>query len=195
MKKFIIAIALMLSCSMASAQTGISAGYLFQNMHESDGQSASSYNLDFHGFYAGVDYNIRIIGKTFAIVPGIYYEFLENKDLDPVKWQEHYLKIPVDFQLGFRIGKNARFIASIGPKFHIGLASKWKAGVESLDLYKFSENQYRRFDVLLGASIGIEVFNHMKIKVGYDRGLVNRNAAKDTKLYNNIVHAGLSFVF
>ena len=49
--------------------------------------------------------------------------------------------------------------------------------------------------MLLGASIGIEVFNHMKIKVGYDRGLVNRNAAKDTKLYNNIVHAGLSFVF
>ena len=85
MKKFIIAITLMLSCSMASAQTGISAGYLFQNMHESDGQSASSYNYDFHGFYAGVDYNIRIIGNTFAIIPGIYYEFLENKDLDPVK--------------------------------------------------------------------------------------------------------------
>ena len=151
--------------------------------------------LRFPRILCRLDYNIRIIGKTFAIVPGIYYEFLENKDLDPAKWQEHYLKIPVDLQLGFRIGKNARFIASIGPKFHIGLASKWKAGVESLDLYKFSENQYRRFDVLLGASIGIEVFNHMKIKVGYDRGLVNRNAAKDTKLYNNIVHAGLSFVF
>ena len=202
--KCIFAVAVMvLSANFASAKLGIGAGYLYQNLNEkTDGSSISSYNLNFHGFFVGLDYNANI-GKRFAVVPGLYYEFLTNNSFGyGLSMQENYLKIPVDFQVAFKLGEKCRFIAGIGPKLHIGLSSKIKGGSESIDFYEYMDefngvnNAYNRFDVLLGVGIGLEFIDHIRINFGYDRGLMNRTAKiEGNKMYSNYIRLGLSYVF
>lgn len=192
-----------LSGSQAFAKLGIGAGYLYQNMNEkTTASSISATNLNYHGFYVGVDYNANI-GKVFAIVPGVYYEFLNCDSFGyGTSVQENYLKIPVDFQFGFNIGARSRFVVGLGPKLHVGLSSKIKGGLESIDFYQYMEelsgikNAYGRVDVLLGVGLGLELFNHLRVNFGYDRGLVNRTAKiEGNKAYNNYIHVGISYVF
>lgn len=202
--KFIFTVVILIfSADLASAKLGIGAGYLYQNLNEKTAASSvSSGNLNFHGFFVGLDYNAKI-GKRFAIVPGLYYEFLANNSFGyGVSIQENYLKIPIDFQMGFKLGEKCRFIAGIGPKLHIGLSSKIKSGVESIDFYKYMDefagvdNAYSRFDVLLGVGIGLEFIDHIRINFGYDRGLMNRTSKiEGNKMYSNYIRLGLSYVF
>ena len=188
----------------SSAQASVNAGYLYQSLKEKEKSTSYSLNLPFHGFYVGVDYGIKI-GKVFSIVPGLYYEFGQCTKLFNLigdygnKWNEHYLKIPVDFKFGFGIGRKSRFFFAFGPKLHIGLASKISNGVESVDMYKaykeLSEGaSYSRADVLVGLNTGVDI-GHVRIKVGYDYGLVDRGRKDSVKSHNNLVQVGLAYIF
>ena len=47
------------------------------------------------------------------------------------------------------------------------------------------EGALRRFDVMLGASIGADFFEFMEVRLGYDWGLINRykkEIAQDLKM-------------
>lgn len=57
---------------------------------------------------------------------------------------------------------------------------------------------YRRFDIAMGAGIGVEIFDYLDVKLGYDWGLMNRmtgDAASDYKTHRNqfYVTAGVRF--
>ena len=201
-------VSMILSANVSFAQIAVGAGYLYQNLNEKVEGSSSGAHTAFNGLYAGFDFGIRC-GKVFSIVPGIYYEFMNGGQniMDyvgayGVKWQEHYLKIPVDFRFGFDAGRNIRIFAGSGPKFHIGLGSKIRGAVETLDFYDYMDEYtgvakaYGRFDVLLGFNAGVEIFRHYRISLGYDYGLLNRTKnVRSNVAHNNQFCAGVAYVF
>ena len=201
-------VSMILSANVSFAQISVGVGYLYQNLNEKTEGSSTGGHTAFNGLYAGFDFGIRC-GKVFSIVPGIYYEFMNGGQniMDyvgayGVKWQEHYLKIPVDFRFGFDAGRNIRIFAGAGPKFHIGLGSKIRGAVETLDFYDYMDEYtgvakaYGRFDVLLGFNAGVEIFRHYRISLGYDYGLLNRTKnVRSNVAHNNQFCAGVAYVF
>ena len=113
-----LAVASILSITVASAQISVGAGYLYQSLGEKTAGDYVASHINFDGFYVGADFGIKC-GKIFSVVPGIYYEFLDGARAIMTygsSWREHYLKIPVDFRFGFNIG-----VFSFGEIAQIGI--------------------------------------------------------------------------
>ncbi|MCM1178567.1 MAG: PorT family protein [Bacteroidales bacterium] len=66
------------------------------------------------------------------------------------------------------------------------------------DDYLPSDSRYRRFDVMLGGGVGLEIVRFIDFKVGYDYGLVNRykgDFADTGKLNRDQFYVGLAVRF
>ena len=55
--------------------------------------------------------------------------------------------------------------------------------------------RYKRFDVQLGAGVGIELFKFLEVKVGYDWGLLDRFAGDFDELRRNQFYASVGLRF
>ena len=119
-----------------------------------------------------------------------------------VKWQEHYLKIPIDLRFGFDVGRNIRILVGGGPKFHIGLSSQIRGAMQTVNFFDYMDEYtgidkaYHRFDLLLGFNVGVEIREHYKICLGYDYGLMNRTKNVMSNIaHNNQVTVGVGYLF
>lgn len=136
----------------------------------------------------------------------------------------HYLDIPLHLQVGIPLGI-IRVYAFGGPKFVMGLSSRtiYTNGESSLvwrmyngDLvsngdvdnalenhvdnelatYAGSDNKaYKRFDILMGAGLGVELFGILNVTAGYDWGLFNQSKLDGVKLHRNQFNVGLGISF
>lgn len=60
------------------------------------------------------------------------------------------------------------------------------------------DSRYKRFDVALGGGVGVELFNLLEVKAGYDWGLLNRfkgDASDNYKLNRNVFYLSVGFRF
>ncbi len=200
MKKLItVAAALIVSIS-AFAQFQVGAGWLASQFTNGNGDSSGLYN----GFYAGVSYNIPIAGDI-GIAPGAYYG-LTFRNADNVKSNHHQVSIPVMVTYGMDLGPGRLFFGA-GPTASIGIA--WKSEttnsavnsiIDALDeavgntgnLYQDSDN-LSRFNLLMGI-VGGYTISSFQFNFGYDWGLLDLNKSNG-KLHQNLIHAGVAFVF
>lgn len=140
---------------------------------------------------------------------------------------EHFLNIPLHFMYNFRISDEVSGLYIFaGPTLIFGMASTSDISVFSgqKELADASYNYYtqeltfgnttidakklintylpkgawRQFDVSMGIGIGIEVLDHINLKIGYDWGLMNRlneEAANDFTTRRNqfYITAGMQF--
>ena len=65
-----LAVASILSITVASAQISVGAGYLYQSLGEKTAGDYVASHINFDGFYVGADFGIKC-GKIFSVVPGI----------------------------------------------------------------------------------------------------------------------------
>jgi len=224
MKKIILFLSavgvLMFSATAAHAQLSVGAGYDYAKFSLRDGEGGKEPSDALNGFYVGADYNVRI-WKGLGIAPGVQYEFT-NGTVDKesgIKFQEHYLNIPIDINYYFRLGSLFGIGVSLTPSFNIGLASELRQpGAGSIDLYDIwneiglgeageslgVENPYGRFDFMLGVGLSVDLFRHIRVKARYDFGLVNRvsaigdldpDLAGAVKLNRNRLQVGVAYVF
>ena len=59
----------------------------------------------------------------------------------------------------------------------------------------YKDSNYSRFDVMLGGGIGVEVMNKIRLTVGYDMGMLDRNSNDNVTLKRNRLTAGAALVF
>ena len=60
----------------------------------------------------------------------------------------------------------------------------------------YGENSsLQRFDFGLGVGIGFDLFQMVRIKVGYDWGLLDVNKTDAVTTNNSMLHAGVAFLF
>lgn len=208
MKRFftiLFATFLAMMSTSAFAQVSVGAGYLNSNFLEKTGSISSTSN--FNGLYVEADYRIELIDDFFGITPGLRYTFAGSDEDFALfdNWNEQYLDIPVTFDLGYEFSDNFRLYAFVGPTFSFGLSSK--VGIEDsndkLDMYEFikestpgNEINYGRFDLMIGFGVGADLFEHLRIKAGFDQGLINRFTGVDnTKATRNLIKVGVAYIF
>ncbi|MBO4535808.1 MAG: PorT family protein [Bacteroidales bacterium] len=208
-KAFFILVALMLVSAPAFAQLRIGGGFA-NSMDRFNTEKKELSTNTANGAYAGVDFNIPIVGDL-SLVPGVYYTFLaSNAGRSALgglvnagaKTQEHYINVPLRFEYGSEILPNFRLFFFGGPSVSYGLASKTKYSAGILDykidtvLDNYAAGGYGRWDVMVGGGMGFDLINRIRLSVGYDFGMLNRNTNSTAiTRHRNQLNAGVALLF
>lgn len=207
MKKLILSLAIAaIAAGSAMAQVSVGAGYLNQTSKSSLSESSSSKGSS-DGFYVGAAFSCPIIAGL-SVDPGVYYGFLTSStdvniagfELANGKTQSHYLMIPIDLRYSFHALDFLDVFALAGPRFNVGLASTTTVSAlgdaveQKIDNYG-ENSSLQRFDFGLGVGIGFDLFQMVRIKVGYDWGLLDVNKTDAVTTNNSMLHAGVAFLF
>lgn len=97
----------------------------------------------------------------------------------------YYFHLPIHYGYKWSLGRNCSLLLDVGPYMAVGLAGKSRSNMaefitddagETTDIRpkKVKENTFserRRFEMGLGANLGVEVFRHWQAGVSYDYGL------------------------
>ena len=213
MKKFIFAAtaaALMLFSIDASAQLSIGAGFAKSDLKENVDLASVSQEktANANGLYFGADYTFKF-KYGFGFTPGIEWVYVADKNLKELgilnsntetKFKEHYVNIPLDIDWGIDL-KVVRVFAFAGPTLSFNVSSKTTVAgsstedkVSTKDFLEKLGGKYGAFDLMLGAGAGVDVLNMIRVKFGYDWGLVNRGN-DDLKLHRQQLKLGVAFIF
>lgn len=202
MKKILLTLALAgIMSGSAMAQISVGAGYLNQTTSTTTSVGTSKGTSD--GFYAGADFSCHIVAGL-SVDPGVYYGFLTSKEdvlgigVATSNTQSHYLYIPVNIKYGVHVLDFLDVFAFAGPRFNVGLASTTTWNV--LDVEHKTDNygedsNMQRFDLALGAGIGVDLFQTVRIKFGYDWGLLDLNKTDAVTMNNSGWYVGAAFLF
>ena len=196
MKKIIITLALAaVAAFSANAQIGVGVGYTsknFTNVFENEG-----------GLYAGVNYNIELV-NGLAVAPGIEFAMLSYKKDDLNYQKENYLAVPVLFNYAIEVADGFKLVPFLGPTFSYGISGKAKGGVawggitlssNEYDVYE-TYKDYNKFDILIGGGLALDVMDMIRVHVGYNQGLLNRNNDSDGSVIKTSgVNFGVAYLF
>ena len=145
----------------------------------------------YRGFYFDGEAVLSSKGAEFSGVNG---DMLANVTSRP-----YYLEIPIHIGYKYLFGDDDFGVfGSFGPYFGIGLFGKDKyfTGNETTKIDSFSNNNLKRFDFGLGLRGGICMFDHYRLYLGYDWGLVNiSQIGNGVKAYNRNFYIGASYMF
>ena len=210
MKKVLMTLALVaVAATSAFAQISVGAGYLAntQKTAVTSGSTTTTVAEASQGFYAGADYTFDL-GQGLGLVAGLKGAFLFVPEHDVLlgaateKTSEMYLAVPIQCNYSYVLSNDLKLFAYAGPSLSFGLSSKTvttdKTGltntVNTNDNYG-DGSDYGKFNVLLGAGVGVDVMNTIRIKAGYDIGLLDRHAADDTKIGDAQWYVGVAYLF
>lgn len=206
----ILAASMMLLGTSAFAQISVGAGYVNSSLKTSVG-GTSTNSQPANGFYVGGDYLISE-GGAFGISVGAYYSYLTSTASTGFsigslqigassKVEEMYLDIPVNFNLGAELASGIRAFAFAGPTFDFGLSSTTQLGgsiggksgsTGKSDNY--ANSNYGRFDILVGGGVGVD-YNKIRVKVGYNFGMLNKVDSDSITQNRNVLTAGIALLF
>ena len=192
-KVFAIAAALMLIGTTAFAQS-IGAGYA-QSTHKFGKTSVAA-----NGFYVGVGYTAEIM-PGLNLNPGLYYEFLTDDEnfsgvgLLQGKTTEHYVNVPLHISYGMDFAPTFGMFIYGGPTASVGIASTTNGAVLNTNQNNYEDDDYSRFDIMLGGGVGVNLMKKIRITVGYDFGMLDRYKDDDYTIKRNRLTAGVAYIF
>lgn len=185
MKRIIISLALAAVAAFgANAQIGVGVGYGTKTF------STNGFD-DLGGLYVGATYNLEL-SQGLCVAPGVDLAFY-SADKNNVKTKESYLAIPVLFNYAIPVADIIKIVPFAGPTVSLGLSSKTEIGSVSADRY--DDTDYGRFDLLIGVGVALDVNDMIRVSVGYNKGLLNRNTGDGTKITTGGVHFGVAYLF
>jgi hypothetical protein len=196
MKKIILTLALAAVAAIgAHAQIGVGVGYTqknFSDVFKNEG-----------GLFVGANYNIELV-NGLAVAPGIDFAMVSYKKDDLNYQKENYLAIPVMFNYAINLVDGFKLVPYLGPTFSYGISSKAKGGVSwggitlSSDEYDVYEtfDDYNRLDIMIGGGVALDVMDMVRVQIGYNLGLLNRNNDSDgTAIKTSGVNFGVAYLF
>ena len=201
MKKIvsILAASMMLLGVNAMAQPSIGAGYLSSTEIVKSGNSSTT-RTPLNGFYAGLSYTLPIAsGLNFT--PGVYYGMAMKSNATSIfglklegKQTDSYIHVPLHFSYGGELGSGLRLFVYGGPSASVAIASKITSGNTTYDRLADNDN-LQRFDIMLGAGVGLQFNDLVRFQVGYDFGMLNRYNSDNYTVRRNQLTAGVAFLF
>lgn len=200
MKKILTLVAaVMLFATGAMAQASINVGYMQPN------HKYASKALN--GVYAGIDYNINLSGDL-SVAPGVFYSRSFGTRASSVSvvsasatYTEDYVGVPLNFNYGLDLARDLRISIYAGPTFSYGLSStaKYDASVAGIggsttsDLY--ANENYKKIDVLVGGGVAFDYAHRFRVAMGYNYGVMDRDATDNGTFKRNYLHMGIGFLF
>lgn len=189
----------LLASAPAFAQASIGAGYLSSTETVKSGSSSTERN-PMSGFYAGMTYTMPIAsGINFN--PGIYFGYATKSNAASIfglklegRQNDTFINVPLHFSFGADLGSGLRFFAYGGPSASFALTSKIVSGSTTYDRLQDNDS-LQRFDIMLGAGVGLQFNDMVRFQVGYDFGMLNRYTSDNITVTRNQLTAGLAFLF
>jgi len=209
MKKLLAtAVALLLVAGLtAQISFGPRAGFNLTNMSESIEGSGFSPDTDFRpGFQVGLVVNIPVLGDFLSIQPGLLFaqqgarfnlEFFGTEMKSTISI--NYLQMPINAQLGFGVGNNARVLLQAGPYLGFALGGNISieiSGETNSEDIQFGSNpgEMNRFDLGVGFGAGVE-FGRFQVGLGYNLGFANLSNEEATTTRNNGLALTVTYLF
>lgn len=209
MKRFlstVLAASMMLIGTAALAQPSIGVGFVNSTDKAKAGNTSTTTSLN--GFNVGASYNFNIAG-ALNVAPGLYYTLVTKSDADNFLGvvdtksdiTEHYLSVPVMFNVGLPLADGIVGRVYAGPTLAYGLASNTKVKASAAGfsndtkVNNYDDDNYGRFDVMLGGGVAVDFFDIVRFKVGYDYGLVNRYDSDNITLHRSQLTVGVAYLF
>ena len=188
---------------------GVTAGVNINTLTTNANKERTGFHV---GFKTEIDFNKKLYVNAGLMLTSKPWRGLgtyipkENIIIDSKK-TPYYLNIPVHVGYKLPVAKNVKIFAEAGPYMAIGLFGSGKytekqydEGFKNLIESKkydngnpFKNNQ-KRFDWGLGGNIGVELFNHYQLSVGYDWGL-KEILGKNTSMKNKTFMISASYLF
>jgi len=187
MKKLLVIVAAILSFSAVNAQVA----YLgFQSVTDNSKINNTTTSHSSSGFFLGGAMNFEIadaLGIQPALEVGYFGRTQKDNLLGDAKYSSWGIKVPIDVNYGIELAPD--FILSVyaGPSIYLGLSKNVKQGNTTFDYYG---DDISRFGLGLGMGAWCDIKEVIRVKVGYDLGLLNRAQDKDNWNYNE---SGLLF--
>lgn len=188
----IAAAALMLIGANASAQIGIGIG-AGTRIFKAKGIEGARYMpgvmvsfedsqrvSDYFGYSAGIDF-------------GTYKE-RGAADKTSGYMTEMYIDIPVRAKFYLPVSDNFELFLFGGPVPSVCLSAHRVTSAGKVNWFEASTN-YTRYDVLVGGGIGADIAGHLRVTVGYDYGLLDRDGTDVVNLKMSIAKVGVTYLF
>lgn len=182
------------------AQSYVNAGYGYcfdKTSFDSDVQKTNS-----NEFFVGFSYNFTLAGNL-GLEPGIGYLYSFGKqggELLEAKNNHHGIVIPALLNYNFSPSGPICFKLFAGPSASFGISDKtttYVIGKEGLviDNYDKESGDYSRFGLSASFGLGLEFANLVRIKLGYDLGLLDMHKAKKIAYTQDAITFSLGFMF
>jgi len=180
MKKLLIIAAAILSFSAVNAQVAYVG---FQSVTGKSKAGNTTVSKSNPGFFLGGAMNFEI-ADALGIQPGLEISYAgrtENTALaGDTKYSMWGIKIPVDVNYGFELAPDFKLSVYAGPSIYVGLSNTGKNGNTTYDYYG---DDISRFGLGLGMGAWCDFKDMLRLKIGYDLGLLNRAQDKDNFNY------------
>jgi hypothetical protein len=186
------------------ARFGLSAGMNISS--PSDLNSKTGFHAGVKGEYSFSD-NLYVGSGLMLTSKGwksdTYYD-ASTKQSTTWKATPYYIEMPIHLGYKTAVGENIKLFGEAGPYFDLGVFGKSSYTVEkdnkmttSKTNNLFKDNQQERFDCGLGASIGVEFYQHYQLSLGYDWGLkkIYKKNASNLDSKNRVFEVSLAYMF
>ena len=212
LKKHLFVCLLAFAAICANAQEikyGVTAGINFNSLSSNSNDARTGFHA---GLKTEIDFNEKLYVNAGLMLTSKPWRGLgtyipkENIIIDSKK-TPYYLNIPVHVGYKLPVAKNVKIFGEAGPYIGIGLFGSGSSIVEQYDegfknlieSKKYDngnpfKNNQKRFDWGLGGNIGVELFNHYQLSVGYDWGL-KEILGKNTSMKNKTFMISASYLF
>ena len=188
MKKILLVAAVLICCFNANAQRfNVGAGFIHGKDLRISGNVTNAYATN--GFFASVGAELPLENEL-TLDTGLRFLY-QGSDENSVHYGSYALNIPFHGKYTIDFGSGIAGFLYLGPTLWTSLAVNEKVGSVTVNLVGI----YKRFDVLAGAGAGIEVDNHFRLKIGYDRGMVNYSHSNGTKYHRSLLSGGVYYMF
>ena len=202
MKKILsLVAAVVLFATGAMAQASLGFGYMQPNHR----YASKALN----GAYVGVDYNINLSGDL-SVAPGVYYSYSTGTRAGSIgslvgheaTYTEQYVSVPLNFNYGLDLARDFRISVYAGPTFSYGLSSTVKGNTNILGLLNlpddgdlYANENYKKIDVLVGGGFAFDYAHRFRVALGYNVGMMDRDATDNGTFKRNYLHMGFAFLF
>ena len=195
MKKLLVIAAAILSFSAVNAQVAY-VGY--QNVPGTRkvtvANSTTTYKYSNSGFFLGGAMNFEI-ADALGIQPGLEVSYFGRTDT-PLGVDDKFsmwgINIPIDVNYGFDLSSDFKLNVYAGPSLYIGLAYNDKVNNTTYDWYG---DEYSRFGLGLGMGAWCDIKDVVRVKIGYDLGLLNRAKKDDITYKENAFMFSVGYLF
>ena len=129
------------------------------------------------------------VGADLAGVAGYHFMNDKSKNLGEI-----YLEAPVRAKLYIPLGSKVDLYIFGGPVASVNLVSGDFHTKQITNNYQANPN-LRRFDLLLGGGVGVEIIRHIRATVGYDHGLINRDGTPGRNVHTGALKVAAYYMF
>lgn len=164
--------------------------FLLHEDNDISARFAPGASLDFELSFPFTQSFTLATGVSVSGVAG--YHFAGRKD---VNLGEIYVDIPLRAKLYIELSDVVDLIFFTGPVFSVNALSANVHGTSNMVNNYSTYPNLRRFDVMLGAGTGVELSKRVRISLGFDYGLMDRNTVNGNWAHHGQFKLGAQYIF